>query len=56
MVVADTQIPKGNSDGIVRTVDIFLQAIFHVLVKITDRDRLVHQVMCGEVKKVKVLF
>ena len=56
MVVADTQIPKGNSDEIGRIMDIILQAVFHVLVKIADRDRLGHQLMCGKVKKVKVVF
>lgn len=56
MVVADTQIPKGNSGEIGRIMDIILQTVFHVLVKSADRDRLGHQVMYGEVTKVKVVF
>lgn len=35
-------------------MDIISQTVFHVLVKIADRDRLGHEVMRGEVKKVKV--
>lgn len=56
MVVADTWVPKRNSDEIGRIVDVILQTVFHVLVKIADGDRLGHQAMRGEVKKVKVVF
>lgn len=49
-------VPKGNSDEIGRIMDIVLQTVFHVLVKIVGRDRLGHQVMHGEVKEVKVVF
>jgi len=37
-------------------MDIILQTVFHVLVKIVDRDRLGHQVKCGEVKVLKVVL
>lgn len=50
-------VPKGNSDEIGRIMDIVLQTVFHVFVKIAGRDRLGHQVMMhGEVKEVKVVF
>lgn len=49
-------VPKGNSDEIGRIMDVVLQTVFHVFVKIADRDRLGHQVMYGEVKEVKVVF